>query len=66
MKNKVKLIEGFKYICIQEGVCGSEPTIIGTRLEPKQIVVYGTKEEAMEDFDLTKEQVDECYIYVNK
>lgn len=57
--------DGFKHIGTKEGVCGGEPIIIGTRLKPEQIVNYGSKEEAMEDFDLTKEQVDECYLFLS-
>jgi len=61
---EAKLFEGFNYIGTKEGVCGGEPIIMGTRLKPEQIVAYGTKEDAMEDFDLTNEQVDECYRFV--
>lgn len=36
MKNdSLKLILGYKHIGIQEGVCGSRPTIIGHRIEPR-------------------------------
>lgn len=58
-----KRVGGFSFIGQTEGVCGGEP-IIGTRLQPKQIVQYGTKEEAMLDFDLSREQVEECYLFM--
>lgn len=57
------LFNGFNYIGSKEGVCGGDAIIVGTRLKPEQVVSYGTKEEVMEDFDLTEEQIDECYIF---
>lgn len=53
--------EGFEHIGITHGVCGNRPIILGTRIEPNQVVKYGTPEEVVEDFDLTLEQVKECY-----
>lgn len=32
-----KLIPGYKYISIQEDVCGSRPTLIGHRIEPRHM-----------------------------
>ena len=60
------LLKGYKFIGTKEGVCAGEPIIIGTRLMPKQIVVYGTIDEAVEDFELTVEQVVECHKYVSE
>jgi uncharacterized protein (DUF433 family) len=31
------LIPGYKYIGIQEDVCGSRPTLIGHRIEPRHM-----------------------------
>jgi uncharacterized protein (DUF433 family) len=60
---KTKKMNGYHYIGTTEGVCGGEPIILGTRLKPEQIVAYGTIEEAVEDFELAKEQVQECHLY---
>lgn len=49
-----------------EGVCGGDPIITGRRITPNIIANYGTIEEAMEDFDLMKEQVLECHEYIKK
>lgn len=54
----------YKYIGVTEGVCGGRPIILGTRLEPAKIVNYGTVKESMEDFDLTEEQVKECFKFI--
>jgi uncharacterized protein (DUF433 family) len=64
--NKVIVFDGYEHIGIQKNVCGNSPTIIGHRLEPDFISRYGTLEETMEDFDLTKEKVEECYRYVKE
>lgn len=61
-----QLVDGFRFIGTKENVCGGDPIIVGTRLQPKQIVAYGSKLDAMEDFDLTKEQVEECYMFIEK
>lgn len=66
MDNKGQLLNGYKFIGIKKGVCGGEPTILGTRLKPEQIVAYGSIQESMEDFQLTKEQVLECYRYMEE
>jgi uncharacterized protein (DUF433 family) len=47
-----KLFPGYKYIGIQEGVCGSRPTLIGHRLEPRH---FGK---------LTVEQIKDCWNYL--
>jgi len=49
-----KLIPGYKHIGIQEGVCGSRPTIIGHRIEPRHLD------------GLTVEQVKEAWNYLNE
>lgn len=58
--------DAFKHIGIQNQVCGGRPTIIGHRLEPKFIVSYGTIEEAMEDFELEREKVEECHRFIHE
>lgn len=65
-EGKTTRFNGFQYIGTTQGVCGGEPIILGRRLLPHQIVAYGTIEEVMEDFELTREQVVECYRYLNK
>lgn len=60
-----KSFVGYNHIGVKKGVCGGEPIILGTRLEPKRIVKYGTKNEIIEDFGLTIEQVEECYRFIN-
>jgi uncharacterized protein (DUF433 family) len=60
------IFDGYKHIGIQKNVCGNSPTIIGHRLEPRFISVYGTVEETMEDFDLTREEVEESYKYIKE
>jgi uncharacterized protein (DUF433 family) len=38
MENKMAtLIPGYKYVGIQEGICGSRPTLIGHRIEPRDL-----------------------------
>lgn len=59
-----KLFEGYKFIGTKDGVCGGEPIILGTRLKPEQVVNYGKVLGAMNDFDLTLDQVEECYRFV--
>lgn len=51
----------YKYIGITEGVCGNRPVVLGTRLEPKFIVEFGSAADTMEKFSLSVEQVEECY-----
>jgi ribonuclease BN (tRNA processing enzyme)/uncharacterized protein (DUF433 family) len=63
MNNKTIVFDGYSHIGIQKNVCGNRPTIIGHRLEPKFISVYGTVEETMEDFDISKEKVEESRRY---
>lgn len=63
--NKIRF-DTFKHIGIQKRVCGGLPTIIGHRLEPRFIVSYGTIEEAMEDFDLEREKVEECHRFMKE
>jgi len=53
----------FTYIGIVDGVCSDEPVLLGTRIRPKDVVHYGSKDEIMEDFNLSSEQVDECFEY---
>src|SRR5699024_11592176 len=53
----------FTYIGIVDGVCSDEPVLFGTRIRPKDVVHYGSKDEIMEDFNLSSEQVDECFEY---
>ena len=59
-------INGYKHIGITDGVCDGRPILLGTRLEPINIVNYGTIEESMEDFDLTEEQVKECFKFIDR
>lgn len=54
------LIEGYQHIGTNEKVCSGEPVVIGTRIEPRFIASYGSIEDTMEDFNLTKEQVKEA------
>lgn len=61
---KFSLLEGYRFIGRVEGVCGGEPVIVGTRIKPENIVNYGTLKETVEDFELTKEQVEECYKFM--
>ena len=56
----------YEYLERTEGVCGGRPVIKGTRIEPHHVVNYGTLEETMSDFNLTREQVIECYHFVKK
>lgn len=63
---KVTPIDGYKHIAYQEGVCRGRPTIVGTRLEPKHILNYGTIEQISEDWAcLTKEQIEEAIKFEN-
>ena len=62
-KNNTIIFDDYKHIGIQKGVCGSRPTIIGRRIEPRHIKMYGSIEEIIEDYDLTREQVEECLKY---
>ncbi|ASA22713.1 DUF433 domain-containing protein [Paenibacillus donghaensis] len=57
-------LEGYKYIGVKDGVCWGLPTIIGTRIMPRNIVCYGTVAEIVSDFDLTEEEVREALAYV--
>ncbi len=55
-----KLISGYKHIGIQEDVCGSRPTIIGHRIEPRHMKGL-TLDEAWEIWQyLTMEQIQEA------
>lgn len=56
----------FKYIGVSEGVCGNRPVILGTRLEPKFIVEFGSSEDIMDEFNLSMEQIQECYCFAYK
>lgn len=51
----------YKYIGAIEGICENRPVVLGTRLEPKVIVEFGSVIEAMEEFNLSVDQVHECY-----
>lgn len=57
-------MELYKTLGYNKNVCGGRVTIIGTRLEPFFIYDYMrssnlTKEEAMLDFNLTDEQMED-------
>ena len=56
--NGWNLVPGYKNIGTKEDVCGGDPTIIGTRLEPIFIASYGPG--AIEDFGITQEQYEEA------
>jgi len=60
--NGWNLVPGYKNIGTKEDVCGGNPTIIGTRLEPIFIASYGL--DAIEDFGITKEQYEEAVKWI--
>ena len=60
--NGWNLVPGYKNIGTKEDVCGGDPTIIGTRLEPIFIASYGL--DAIEDFGITKEQYEEAVKWI--
>jgi len=53
-------LEGYKYIGINEAVCGGDPTIVGTRIKPENIYNYGSVKDIMEDFGLSEDEVLEA------
>lgn len=53
-------LEGFKYIGINEAVCGGDPTIVNTRIKPENIHNYGSVKDTMEDFGLSEDEVLEA------
>lgn len=59
--NKTRNFIDYKYIGVTDGVCGNRPIVLGTRIEPRQVIKYGKPEEVIEDFGLTMEQIEECY-----
>lgn len=60
---KTWLFQKYDYIGVTDGVCGNRPIIIGTEIEPKQVVDM-TVEEALEKLDLSMEQIEECYWFL--
>jgi len=60
--NGWNLVPGYKNIGTKEDVCGGDPTIIGTRLEPIFIASYGL--DTIEDFGITKEQYVEAVKWI--
>lgn len=53
----------YKHLARYENVCGGRTVIKGTRIEPKHIVGYGSVNDTAKYFDLTRDQVVECYHY---
>lgn len=60
--NDWNLVPGYKNIGTKEDVCGGDPTIVGTRLEPIFIASYGL--DTIEDFGITKEQYEEAVKWI--
>lgn len=58
--------KGFSHIGVQRGIAQNRPTLLGHRLEPKQVVEAGEPEEAIREFGITYEQAIECYRFVQE
>lgn len=63
--NKTWNFAGYEYIGVTNGVCGNRPIVLGTTIEPHQVVEYGKPEKVMEDLGITLEQIEECYWFTN-
>lgn len=59
-------LAGYRYLRRSRGVVGGDVVIKGTRLQPEQVIGYGTREEIKEDFELTDAQIDECLEYIRR
>lgn len=57
-------IDGYEHLGRNKYVCSGDVTIVGTRIRPNDILNYGSIEETMLDFSLTKEEVLESLEYV--
>lgn len=53
----------YKHLTKKKDVCGGRVIVKGTRIEPRHVVGYGTFDEIEKDFNLSKDQIAECYHY---
>lgn len=53
----------YEHLTNNQKINNGRTTIKGTRIEPKHIVNYGTIDEIIEDFQLTRNQVIEALHY---
>lgn len=53
----------YKHLAKYNGVCGGRTVVKGTRIEPRHIIGYGSIDDTVNHFGLTRDQVIECYHY---